>query len=221
MKKLKRSPVKHNKVLILAHPHSGSSLLKSLLSRSKNAHEIVRETQYIDDDLLVNSKICVAKTPLYSPTFNLNKLQDHQFVLLARNPCLALTSLKKRFKGLDIPKNHQQFFTKEYWSWYLEQYVEWKGIKIRYQDMFDEEILTKVFEDVGLEIPEDVYSQYPRRISDIDVPTEEPERVDHLKFRQYQLNTKIEYKDKDKVIPCGDIYNEITKLDSYKEIFEK
>ena len=219
MKEVTRASAKQNKVLILAHPHSGSSLLKSLLSRSQNAEEIVRETKEISDSQLVNGKICVGKTPLYSPSFNLNRLYDHQLVLLARNPCLALASLEERFKGQEIPTNHKMFFTLEYWRWYLHQYLEWEGTKIIYKDMFSLVEITKVFEDVGLEIPNDVYSQYERRISDIDIPTEEPERVDHLKFRQYQLNTKIEYKDKDRVIPQGDICDEITKLDTYKKIF--
>ena len=87
--------------------------------------------------------------------------------------------------------------------------------------MFDNYKLTKVFTDVGLGLPEDVYGSYPRRISLDDIPKEEPERTDHVAFRNFQLNTKIEYKDKDRVIPCGDIYDEITKMDNYKKIFEK
>ena len=221
MKKIPRASVNHNKLLIIAHPHSGSSLLKSLLSRSKNAEEIVRETQYIDDELLVKGHICVGKTPLYSPAFNIKALKGHLLVLLVRNPCLALSSLKERFKGLEIPDNHKQFFTKAYWQWIMQEYINWEGTKIKYRDIFSLVKITKVFEDVGLELPQDIYGTYERRISDINIPTEEPERTDHLKFRQYQLNTKIEYKDKDRVIPQGDIYDEITKLDNYKKIFEK
>jgi hypothetical protein len=219
MKKVTRASAKDNKVLIIAHPHSGSSLLKSLLSRSINAEEIVNETQYITNDQLVKSKICVGKTPFFSPSFNLNKVSEHQLVLLIRNPCLALASLEARFKGLEIPANHKMFFTKEYWLWIMEQYIEWKGIKIRYQDMFNEEILTKVFTDVGLEVTQDIYGSYPRRITLDEIPTVEPDRTDHVAFRNYQLNTKIQYKDKDRVIPCGDIYDDIKKLDSYKKIF--
>ena len=213
-----------NKILILGHPHSGSSLLKSLLSKSENAHEIINETQYIPNSLLVKDKILIGKTPLYSNSFksNLNKLQDHQLVLIARNPCYALNSLTERFKGLEIPKNHKQFFTLEYWDFFLNEYNNWKEPKILYKEIFDQEKLKKLFEQLNLIFPQNIYGDYERRISsNIDIPKQQPCRTDHLNFRQWQLNQKITYKDENREIPCGDIYDDIKNLENFKKIFEK
>jgi hypothetical protein len=212
--------MKKNKVLILGHPHSSSSLLKSLFAKSENAVERIKETQYISNSLLVKDKFIVGKTPLYTPKLNLDSLIEHHLVLIGRNPCYALQSLTERFRGSYVPDDHKIFFTIEYWNWFLEQYINWKGPKILYKEIFDQNKLKKLFDDVGLIYPEDVYGDYERRISDIEIPKEQPKRTDHLNFRQWQLNQKITYKDENRAIPSEKIYEKIKNLENFKKIFE-
>jgi hypothetical protein len=212
--------MKKDKVLILGHPHSSSSLLKSLFAKSENAVEIIKETQYISNSLLVKGKIVCGKTPLYTPKLNLDRLIEHQLVLIGRNSCYALQSLTERFRGSFIPDDHKIFFTIEYWEWFMEQYQNWTGPKILYREIFDQQKLKKLFGDVGLIYPEDIYGQYERVISDIEIPTKEPSRTDHLNFRQWQLNQKIEYKDENRAIPSEKIYEKIKKLENFKKIFK-
>jgi len=213
------------KLLIIAHPHSGSSLLKSMFGRARNAKEIINETQSIHNSELEAGKIVVAKTPLFTPELkelNLRHLQDHQLILLIRNPCFALKSLIMRFRGLETPSDHNQFFTVDYYDWILTEYINWEGPKIRYQDIFDRHKLRLLFENVGLEFnEEEIYGDYQRRISDIEIPTEKPDRTNHLEFRQFQINQKIEYFDKNRQIPQGEIYEKIMNLDSFQIIFKK
>ena len=213
--------MKKDKILILGHPHSASSLLKSLLGKSENAHEIIKETQYISNSLLVKDKIVIGKTPLYTPKLNLDSLREHQLVLIGRNPCYALQSLTERFRGSFVPDDHKIFFTIEYWDFFLQEYINWKGPKILYHEIFNQNKLKKLFDDVNLIFPQDIYGQYERRISDIEIPKQEPERTDHLNFRQWQLNQKITYKDKNKAIPSDKIYEKIKNLENFKKIFEK
>jgi len=212
-----------NKLLILAHPHSGSSLLKSMMGKCKNAKEIITETQYIHNSELEKGKIVVGKTPLYTPELNLKHLEGHQLLLLIRNPCYALQSLRWRFRGgLQIPSDHNIFFTIEYWEWLLTEYINWEGEKICYQNIFDRQMMRLLFEKCGLEFDEEnTYGDYERKISNTDIPKKMPLRSDHLNFRMWQINQHIEFKDKNRAIPEGEIYQKIMNLDSFKKIFKK
>jgi len=207
------------KLIIYSHPHAGSTILRSMIGKCDNVHEIIKERSYIPQKIEHKTKITLAKWPLYS---NKTQRNDHSKIILVRDPQYAIYSLLERFQN-ELPNNHKCMLNPRYWEWFFKQVLtaitEENQYAIRYRDIFDRGKLKGLCDYFGIQYSDEIYDQYPRHITDKEIPSEEPERTDHLNFRKFQINQKIENKNSEKRMHRGRIIDEIKRIREYRQIF--
>ena len=211
-----------DKIQILSHPHSGSSLLKTMMERCENTVGVDGEATQVFKP--IDGMINISKFPMFDSKFQLEAVADHAKVFLVRDPRYAIKSMRERYLDMEVPTEHQRFLDLEYWEWYLEFFVNTSERKIRYRDIFDEERLYMLFDSLKLKPVGDIYGQYTRKLFHKKrIPHIEPSRTDHVNFRQFQLNKPIKNMNEPEYesffVKEQGIYTEILELKTYKQIF--
>ena len=97
------------KVIIFGFPHSGTTILRNIISHIENVFDIVDEVINIDDHLNDYSsyKFVVCKYPyLINEDSLLTEYSDYFKIFLIRNPLYVFSSLNKRFEYQSLDLNH-------------------------------------------------------------------------------------------------------------------
>ena len=93
------------KIIIFGFPHSGTTILRSILSHIENVYEIVDEVDKIDETNIdyTNYNFVLCKWPyLINENYLLENYSDYIKIFIVRNPVYIFSSLNKRFTPLKI-----------------------------------------------------------------------------------------------------------------------
>jgi predicted O-methyltransferase YrrM len=187
-------------ILICGFPHCGTSILKSIIGHIDDVNEIITETDYINPNILNNSKhkFVLAKTP-YLPDKIFKKEYDNYIkIVIARNPCYVYSSLNKRYDykiplRLGLANHYLNFLEK------CDNLINNKKKNtyiIFYEELFDNNFkkLKQVFDTIGFNYTEQIFdnSKYKNFIVNKNIPKTLPLAIDHDNYRTYQINQPFE-----------------------------
>lgn len=184
------------KVIIFGFPHSGTSILKSIIGHCDNVEEVINETNTIKKSSEKDFIVC--KYPHTLDSFFTSKYDDYIKIFIVRDPRFVFSSLNKR-----LNYNLNNFHS-------IQQYI--KTIKnfsknlitprediycLKYEELFDDnfKVLRDLFDSIGFKYTDKVFdnSQYENSIhKGSKIPKELPENKDHLRYRMYQINQKFQ-----------------------------
>ncbi len=152
------------KIIIFGFPHSGTTILRTILSHIPEVYAHFLETQVITKHMITNANkdnksVIVIKYPWM---INVNKYKDYEKIFIIRNPMWVFSSLNIRFASRDKLPNHTNLET---YHKMAQQFINTQGknIKklhhIRYEDMFDNNYknLKTLFNNVGLKYSDDIF----------------------------------------------------------------
>jgi len=186
------------KIIIFGFPHSGTSILKSIIGHIEEVCEIISETHIIDDKYTRSGKKYVlCKTPYTRADIFSDTYKDYIKIFIIRNPLWVFSSLNKRFLN-NIPSKcdvAEYIKSAEKFAYYRKNKAK-NLYLIRYEDMFENnyQYLRAIFESIGLIYTDAIFDNknYLNKIKDnIDTPQEKPPNTDHDKYRTYQINQEF------------------------------
>ena len=193
------------KVIIFGFPHSGTTILRNIISHIENVFDIVDEVINIDDHLNDYSsyKFVVCKYPyLINEDSLLTEYSDYFKIFLIRNPLYVFSSLNKRFEYQSLDLNHS-----------IEKYIntvkEFNKFKssnninnlflIRYEDIFENNYknLKYIFDKIGFTYNDSVFdnSKYTNKVqfgNNLTIPKMRPSEQCHQEYRLFQINQLFE-----------------------------
>ena len=158
------------KIIIVGFPHSGTTLLKCIMSRCDNIYTShLGEERSVSKEMINNAKknnkdFCLIK---WVGFFHVERdLKDYIKIYIIRNPYYSYSSLCKRFdksnfgigSGLSIPESKRWLDI-----WYYTKYKVRKKIPnlyhIKYEEMFDNnyQVLRNIFDNIGLKYPDKIF----------------------------------------------------------------
>jgi len=197
------------KIIIFGFPHTGTTILKSIIGHCHNVEEIIAESSTIPVRSLKNTEkdFIVCKHPHLIDDFFTDKYSDYIKIFIVRDPRFVFSSLNKRFN-----------YKKLNWWHDLDKYIS--VIKkfsrytltprkdvycLKYEDMFPDnfKVLRNMFDDIGFKYSDDVFdnSKYENKIlNKCRIPDELPENTDHARYRTYQINQPFKNMNDDKKI---------------------
>ena len=97
------------KIIIFGFPHTGTTILKSIIGHIDNVYEIVDEKPNIDDNNVdyINYNFVLCKWPyLINENTLLTNYYDYIKIFIIRNPLYVFSSLNQRFKYNTLDQNH-------------------------------------------------------------------------------------------------------------------
>jgi len=179
------------KIIICGFPHSGTSILKSVLGHIPDIEEIIGETELINKDTELPFILC--KWPFTKSYYFSNKYEYYIKIFIIRNPVFVFSSLNKRF-DYDIPNCHSimkyiktiKKFLK-YRNGHINTYT------IKYEDMFDNNFhaLRIILNTIGIKYDNNIFNntEYTNLIQQgIEIKSEKPSNETHALYRTWQIN---------------------------------
>ena len=206
------------KIIIFGFPHTGTSILKSIIGHCVNVEEIISESSTIPVRSLKNTQkdFIVCKHPHLIDDFFKDRYSDYIKIFIVRDPRFVLSSLNKRFnyKKLNDFHNLDKYIStiKKFSRYTLTPRKDVYCLK--YEELFPNnfKVLRNMFDDIGLKYTDDVFdnSKYENKIlNKSHIPDELPENTDHARYRTYQINQPFKN------------MNDPTKIDLTEEQLEK
>jgi len=197
------------KIIIFGFPHTGTTILKSIIAHCNNVEEIITETSTISIRSLKSTKkdFIVCKHPHLIDNFFTDKYSDYIKIFIVRDPRFVFSSLNKRFNY----KKLNQFHNLDTYISVMKKFSRYiltprkDVLCLKYEDMFPNNFLKlrQMFDDIGLKYTDDVFdnSKYENRILKKSlIPDELPENTDHARYRTYQINQPFKNMNDDKKI---------------------
>ena len=147
------------KIIIFGFPHTGTTILRCVLSHIDEIYEIVNETRKIKDVILSkNKKYILCKIP---KMINIKEYNDYIKIFIIRNPVFVFSSMNKRFDTDKIPRSHSI----EAYKKTISKFIEYSKLNIpnlyliKYEDMFNNkyELLKNIFNDIGFKYTDDIF----------------------------------------------------------------
>lgn len=138
------------KIIICGFPHSGTTILKSIMGHVDEIDEIYEETQIINKK--TDKKFILCKSPFTYEKFFKKKYDDYIKIIIIRNPLYIFSSLNKRF-NYNIPE-HYSF---DIYVNTIKLFINYKNTihkniyTIKYEYMFDNNFqeLKNIFNNIG------------------------------------------------------------------------
>lgn len=189
------------KIIVVGHPHCGTSILKCKLGDCDNTIDYPTEIECIPEAFEKENrgKNIVIKWPfipddLWKCEFDLSKsdkYRDYIVVFVIRNPYYVFTSLKQR--GVNIFRDYEGNIALYHRT--IDMFVKLQNNPmpnvhlVLYEGLFDNDGLENVRRDIGLEKTEG-YNKNGYKIVDnvLGVPIRQPDRRYHAAFRTWQIN---------------------------------
>ena len=152
------------KIVILGNPHSGTTILKSIIGHIDDVHEIYKETQDLTSDMLEeakNKKYILIKVPRLTPKL-VTYYMDNNFIIICiiRNPLYTLSSIKKRM-GIELSDKLRP--TNNYIK-SINTFVKYNSYKniytIKYEDIFNNnyEALKIILDKIGFKYNDNIFN---------------------------------------------------------------
>ena len=181
------------KILICGFPHSGTSILKSIIGHIEEVEEICNEINVINQ--ISNKKFILCKFPFTSDAFFGEEYKDYIKIFIIRNPLFVFSSLNKRFNYETIPDCHNfhQYINT------LTNFIKYKNnpekniYTVKYEDLFKNNYdeLKKILNDIGLQYDDNIFnnSKYTNVIiNGVQLVDEKPPNNNHDVYRTWQIN---------------------------------
>lgn len=153
------------KIIIFGFPHSGTTILRTIIDHIPEVYTHVQETRNITKEMITNANkenksIILIKYPY---VIDLDKYKDYVKIFLIRNPLWIFSSLNIRFADKDkLPNGHD--LVSYYKMAKMFRDTKTQKIKklyhIRYEDMFDNNYrnLKIMFNKMGLKYTDKIFS---------------------------------------------------------------
>jgi len=209
------------KIIVFGFPHSGTSILKSIIGHIDSVYEIVDETPGISRSIQTDKEYVLCKYPFTLDCFFDEKYKEYYKIFIIRNPIWVYSSLNKRFANIDFPKDHD---ITEYLNT-LNKFIKYSNdpidnlYTIKYEDLFANDYLNikRILSDIGLNYSDKIFdnSQYSNYIhnSCVDIPDEVPKNEDHVRYRTYQINQPFVDNNNDSKINLTDYQTSVVTSD--------
>jgi hypothetical protein len=189
------------KIIIFGFPHSGTSILKSIIGHINDVYELIDEVKYIDiKKIKTNKNIILCKYPYTIKDFFEDKYKDYIKIFIIRNSLFIYSSLNKRFlynfsdkKNISI---NEYIKTIKFYIQFLNNPLKDLYL-IKYEDLFIDNFnnIKEILDNIGLKYSDKIFdnSQYLNKIvSSIEnVPTKKPLNINHEKYRTWQINQQF------------------------------
>lgn len=184
--------ISSQKILICGFPHSGTTILKSIIGHIEEVEEICYETIVINQ--ISNKKFILCKFPFTYENFFGEEYEDYIKIFIIRNPLFVFSSLNKRF-DYTIPDCHN--FHKYINT--LKMFIKYKNnpekniYTIKYEELFKNNYdeLKKILNDIGFQYNDNIFdnSKY-RNIhnNDVKLVDKKPPDNNHEVYRTRQIN---------------------------------
>ena len=189
------------KIIIVGFPHSGTTILRNIISHIDDVFEIIKERKLITE-IPVECKdknYILCKYP-YLLNIKDKLYEEYIKIFIIRNPLFVFSSLNERF-NYKLNANHSI----ETYIKVVNQFVEYKNDKIddlyliRYEDMFENnfERLRNIFNSIGFKYTDDIFDnqKYKNKnnliLDSYIIPIEKPTNLKHNEYRLYQINQPI------------------------------
>jgi len=180
------------KIIIFGFPHSGTSILKSIIGHIDGVEEIIDESDSINTT--TNKDFILCKYPFALDKFFTDKYKDYIKIFIIRNPKYALSSLNKRFnyrliKGCCI---NSYINTAKKFIFYKKNPIK-NLYTIKYEDLFKDNFIyfKKILNKIGLKYSNSIFdnSKYKNKIiSGINLSKNKPANAEHGPYRTWQIN---------------------------------
>lgn len=156
------------KIIILGFPHSGTTMLKCLMSRCDNIYTTnICEERSVSEEMINNAKknnkdFCLIKWVGFRHVER--DLKDYIKIYIIRNPYYSYSSLCKRFdksnfgvgSGLSIPESKRWL---DIW-YHTKNRIHVPNLyHIKYEEMFDNnyQVLRNIFDNIGLKYTDKIF----------------------------------------------------------------
>jgi len=195
------------KIIICGFPHSGTTILKSIMGHIDDVEEIYNETDTIS--LQSKSKFVLCKWPFISKGYHTTvdsvtkdnffmkkNYDDYIKIFIIRNPLFVFSSLNKRY-SYNIPLNHSI----DVYINTIKQFVKYtnepqKNIyTIKYEDMFDNnfQLLKTLFNTIGINYNDNIFNNdnYTNILhTQFQLSKVKPKNPakQHMEYRTWQIN---------------------------------
>ena len=147
---------KLNKIIIFGFPHSGTTILKSIIGNCDNVViENIIETNKIVN--IVNNKFNLCKVAFADEKYFQEEYNDYIKIFIMRNPVFIFSSLNRR-----LNYNPDKYHDIENYFKILKLYdsVNYNNVyKIKYEDLFDNNYknLKCILDNIGIEYNNDIF----------------------------------------------------------------
>lgn len=191
------------KIIIFGFPHTGTTILRSIMGHIEQVYEIVDETDRIPNNIdCTNYDFVLCKYPYLLNEAEFETIYaDYIKLFIMRNPLYVFTSLNQRFKK-SIPVNHSinsYIHAIKAFHKFSNNNNQNNNIKnlylIKYEDMFDNnyEKLKTIFNAIGLKYDNHIFdnSKYTNNVQfgkHVKLPTTSPNPLLHTEYRLFQIN---------------------------------
>ena len=184
----------YNKIIIFGFPHTGTTILKSIIGHIDNVYEIVDETSKIDDNIdYINYNFVLCKYPyLINENELLTNYSDYIKIFIIRNPLYVFSSLNKRFKYNTLDESHSI-------DKYIDTVKQFNNLKntknidklflIKYEDIFEYNYknLKYIFNEIGFNYNDDIFdnSKYINKVqyqNNLIIPEKKPPNYSHTEL---------------------------------------
>ncbi len=191
------------KIIIFGFPHSGTSILKSIIGHIPEVYEELYEKKIITDEDLKkipeNKKYILIKFPFTYNEYFTSKYNDYIKIFIIRNPIYIFSSLNKRF-NYKLPSNHSINFYIETCKLYLKYNKKIDNTYfIKYEDLFYNEFenLKNILNNIGFIYNNEIFNNanYKNYISKKinNIPNKKVDNKDHDRYRTWQINQPFEF----------------------------
>jgi hypothetical protein len=192
------------KIIIFGFPHSGTTIMRCIISHIENVYEIIDEVSNIDDNNsdYTNYDFVVCKYPyLINENELLTNYSDYIKIFIIRNPLYIFSSLNKRFENNVLDDDHSI-------NKYIQTIKEFNKFKnnkninnlylIKYEDIFEDNYknLKYIFDKIGLNYNDIIFdnSKYENKVqyqNNLKIPNTKPLPSCHREYRLFQINQPL------------------------------
>lgn len=189
------------KIIIFGFPHSGTSILKSIIGHIDNVYEIIDETKNINiDNFKTNKEFILCKYPYTMPDFFGDKYKDYIKIFIVRNPLFVYSSLNKRFS---YNFSHKYNLSIDSYINMIKKYIYFldhpmKNLYlVKYEDLFTDNFkeLKLILNKINLNYSDKIFDnlKYSNKIvsSIKNIPQKKPLNVNHEEYRTWQINQEF------------------------------
>lgn len=185
---------KMSKIIVFGFPHSGTSILKSIIGHIDNVEEIINETNIITKE--TTKKYILCKYPYTIDEFFSKAYSDYIKIFIIRHPFHVFSSINKRFNYKINPK--QRHSIKAY-NKMLNKFIYYKNHPmtnlyiIRYEGLFPNNFqkLKEIFNQIGFTYTDKIFdnTKYDNKIiNGVQTPNYKPPNIEHELYRTWQIN---------------------------------
>lgn len=219
------------KIIIFGYQNSGTTILKCILGHIPEVHEIIKETETIDEDIEVepNKKFVLCKFPATKDKYFSDEYKDYIKIFIIRNPLWVYSSFNKR-----NPNNRRDTFPVENYVKIAEKFSYYKennNVKdlylIRYEDLFEDDFknLKNILDQIGFNYTNDIFdnSNYKNQLFpkvDVSKCSDNVHPSNVRLYKTWQINQPITNNNsEEKIHLYKKQYDEMTKNQAILNVY--